>query len=119
MAVQLTGPQRIQEIKEVMNEELNKHKEYGNKCLSDVKERTNVWLADLVKMIQDLEIEFSKEMEIMMGTQVEMKMELKSSVTQVANCRQKKQSEQQTQNNLTWPMSQKPVFLHSSSLITL
>ena len=53
----------------------NKKKElHENKCLKN----TNLGLVKMTKSIQDLRLEFHKEIEALMRTRAEMKMKLKS-----------------------------------------
>lgn len=44
-----------------------------------------IWLKEMVKVIQGLKTEFSKDINILKRTQDEMKIKLKNSVTQLEN----------------------------------
>lgn len=48
-----------------------------------MSKNTNIQLNELMKKLQDLKTEFSKEIEILMRIQAEMKMGLKNSITQL------------------------------------
>lgn len=69
---------------------MNEYKEDDSTGLCDVKERSNIWLSDLMKMITIWKLN-SEEIERRMGAQVEMKMDWKNSVIKVQNFEQKKQ----------------------------
>lgn len=61
---------------------MNEYKEDDSTGLCDVKERSNIWLSNLMKMIRIWKLN-SVEIERLMGAQVEMKMDWKSSVMKV------------------------------------
>lgn len=60
-----------------------KLKDDRNKHLYNVQESMNAWLNEMMKTTQNLKLEFSKEIEILNRSQVEMKIELKNSITQL------------------------------------
>lgn len=72
---------------------MNEYEEDESTGLCHVKERSNVWLSGLMKMIRVWKLN-SGEIERLMRAQVETKMDLKSSAMKAGNCEQKTQSEQ-------------------------